>query len=78
MHSTVRYAMALHWQVTCNDFDISFHFTLANKLDEQYYSLEDNNVDNFLYVVLWNNYISHINSFPVTLSVDVNVPFIRY
>ena len=28
-----------------------FRFTLANKLDEQY-SLQDNNVDNFLYVVL--------------------------
>ena len=63
--------MALHWQVTCNDFDISFRFTLANELDEQWYSLQDNNVGYFLFVVLWNNFISHINSFLVTLSVDV-------
>ena len=49
------FALLLHsivgcgWQVTCIDFDISFRFTLANKLDEQY-SLQDNNVGNFLYV----------------------------
>ena len=30
-----------------------------------------------LYVVLWSNFISHINSFLVTLSVDVNVPLVR-
>ena len=41
------------------------------------YSLQGNNVDNFLYVVLWNNFISHINSFLVTLSVDANVPLVR-
>ena len=52
-----------------------FRFTLANELDEQY-SLQDNNVGNFLSVVLWNNFISHINGFPVTLSVDVNVPLV--
>ena len=67
--------MALYWQVTCIDFDIPFHFTLANELDEQY-SLQDNNVGNFLYVVFWNNFISHTNSFTVTLSVDVNVPLV--
>ena len=68
--------MASEWHVTCNDLDISFHFTLANELDEQY-SLQDNIVGNFLYVVLCSNFISHINSFPVILSVDVNVPLIR-
>ena len=39
--------------------------------------MQDNNVGKFLYVVLWNNFISHINSFPVTLPVDVNVPLVR-
>ena len=78
--STLSLALLLqssHWQVTYNDFNISFRFTLANELDQQY-SLQDNNVGNFLYVVLWNNFISHINSFPVTLSVhDVNVPLVQ-
>ena len=72
---TVLEVAASHWQVTCIDFDISFRFTLANKLDQQY-SLQDNNVGNFPNVVLWNNFISHINSFPVTLSIDVNVPLV--
>ena len=40
-------------------------------------TLQDNNVGNFLHVVLCNNFISHINSFPVTLSVDVNVPLVQ-
>ena len=73
--NTFAQAAASHWQVTCIDFDISFCLTLANELDEQY-SLRDNNVGNFLYVILWNNFISHINSFPVTLPVDVNVPLV--
>ena len=40
-------------------------------------SLMNSTLCKFLYVVLWNNFISHINSFPVTLPVDVNVPLVR-
>ena len=74
MHSIVGCGFALTSYMLTSMF--LFRFTLANELDKQY-SLQDNNVGNFLYVVLWNNFISHINSFPVTLSVDVNVLLVR-
>lgn len=55
-------------------FTSIFSFCFLVDLLYEQSSLQDNNVGSFLYVVLWNTFIFHINNFPLTQLVDVNAP----